>query len=421
MAVADSPSIAVSDNYDSYRESVERFNQNIHVTLSDIYSRMNLLTKAIEELDKRQVKMVDPEYVNKLEARINKVTGDLGSTISAFNSSVEKINGNYKDSFDKINKLNSAVEGLSNSMNKMSVSLGESITSFNKATDRINDKARADTESINRLNETIKKLSERLSTTVSNLSSTDNELAEKVTKLSDTLYSGLPQINDVIDEVNEIKKNESTMSTKLGDITNATNSLTVQTNGLQLKLDTLGREFENVQKGVSDTQKHVMDFINIARSTTTNLSAYNPDAVNMEIKKTEDRMDNMEKEIGRVLENYNALDKNLSGLSGKISDLYVVKNATKLFDNMQSTVKTIEDTGNKMNAQSSKIEVMFNEISSYMNRFIDLNNKLNEMNKRLIEMEGEVGKIKGAMSLFATKDDLIDVHNKVERLSLGSG
>ena len=80
---------------------------------------------------------------------------------------------------------------------------------------------------------------------------------------------------------------------------------------------------------------------------------------------------------------------------------------------MENTYKNVEDSEYRINAQTCKLEVMFNQINSNMNKFIDLSTKINDLNKRLSEMEGTVNKINGSLPLFATKDDIVGMQNKL--------
>jgi tetrahydromethanopterin S-methyltransferase subunit G len=52
-----------------------------------------------------------------------------------------------------------------------------------------------------------------------------------------------------------------------------------------------------------------------------------------------------------------------------------------------------------------------------MNRFVDISNRINELSKRLNETDSEIGKIKGNMPMFATKDDILDIHRKLDQIS----
>jgi tetrahydromethanopterin S-methyltransferase subunit G len=56
-------------------------------------------------------------------------------------------------------------------------------------------------------------------------------------------------------------------------------------------------------------------------------------------------------------------------------------------------------------------------MNSQMNRFVDISNRINELSKRLNETDSEIGKIKGNMPMFATKDDILDIHRKLDQIS----
>jgi chromosome segregation ATPase len=413
----DVPKIEVSQDSSTYFKNVENFNLALNSAFLDIQRKIDLITQSISELDKARQNNVDPAYVSKLESRIGKLSSDLNSVVSSFNTSVDKMSSNYKDSFDRISKINSTVDSISLAISKLSAELNKTVNDFNAVSRQVIEKSEKDSLTVNRLEDSFVKLSDMIKANISELNANDNEMAEKINKLSETVYSGLPPINTLVDDISKLKQLNSSVNGRFENLTNSVNGLTVETNGLNLKLETLGKEFQNIQEGIGDTQKHVMDFINLARSTATSLSSYNPESLNIEIKRLEDRTDKLEKELSGTLENYGALDKSISVLSNKITDLYVVKNATKLFDNMQATARRVDDDENRMNAQASKIEVMFNEITSYMNKFVDTNNRLNDVVRRLSDIEMDIGKIKSGLSLFATKDDIIELHGKLDSIS----
>jgi chromosome segregation ATPase len=414
------PTMNTSPDYDSYLKNVDSFNKYFNSTVSDIYKRLELVTQSINELDKIRQNSIDPSYVKRIDEKLNKLASDLNGVISGFNSAVDKINDNYKDSFDKIGRIGSTVEALSLSLSKLSSDLSKTINNFNSVSDSINAKSDADSTTIKNLNDSFAKLSDMVKANINQLNSTDNELAEKLTKLSETVYSGLPAINGLVDDVNELKKLHASINSKFENLTNSTNALAVETNGLNLKLETLGKEFQNIQQGVSDTQKHVMDFINIARSTAASIGSYNPESMNISLRKDEDRIENLEKEVPKIVDNYNNIQKSVTDLTGKISDLAVVKNAGKLFETVQAVAKSTEDSEAKMTAQASKMENMFNEVSAYMNRFVETNNKVNDLSRRISDFQNDFEKLRSNLSLFATKDDVIELHSKIDNVSRGS-
>ena len=251
---------------------------------------------------------------------------------------------------------------------------------------------------------------------IANLSDTDNELSGKLNKLSDTLYSGLPAINTINDDIISLKKYNADINNRFEKITNSVNSLNVQLNGLNLKLDSIGKEFDVVKEGIGDTQKHVTEFIEIARGASSILGNFNPETVSVSIKKIEDRIEGMNKEIEKTMEENNNMSKTVSNLSSRVAELSVVKNASKLFENVQTLSKTVEDSENRVNSQVSKIEVMVNQINSNMGKFIEINNRLNDFNRRLSAIESENAKISMALPMFASKDDVIDIHNKLDKI-----
>ncbi len=421
----DNKNIQTPENYQSYIESIDKFNSSIGTVVSDIYNKISLLNGELGKLDKRITSESNKEYFNE---RLNKISGDLNAmsvslnnTINGFNESIKKTNETYADTADKINKLNAATDSLRTNVNDISSNLTKTLENFNSVAKTVNMKTQGYAENVNRieqlemsLGDQFKVLNENYRNTVSALNASQNEISEKINKLSETVYAGLPGVNSLTDEINQIKKSQVEGDSKFEKVANVTNALTVEVNGLNLKIETVGNEFKNIQEGISGTQKHVTDFINMARGTLSAITTYNPEAVAMETKKNSDHLSVLDQEIEKMTDRTNTVSKTLSDLSGKISELSVVKNAGKLFDNVQSVSKNIEETENRVNAQTSKVEVMFNQINSSMNRIIDLNNKLNEVSKRLNELDVKYNKIEGSLALFATKDDLMTLNNKLQ-------
>ena len=253
---------------------------------------------------------------------------------------------------------------------------------------------------------------------MSSLSSANNELAEKLNKLAETVYSGLPAVNSINDEIIDLKKARADLDKKFERTANTTNSLVVETNGLSLKLESMAKEFQNIQKAVSDTQSHILEFINLARTSINTLSNYNPEEIKSAVKASQDRIDALSKELDRTTESQSSLSKQMSAVSSKISELGTVKNAAKLFDSVQDLYKAMEETQNKMNVQASKVEIMFNEITSSLNKFSALNKNISDLSKRENDFENEINKLKAALPSFATKDEIVEIQNKLN--SLGS-
>ena len=402
---------------DSINTAINNAITSFNVAIGKLNEAVNTALTHIGELEKLKDTAADATYVKRVDDKVDKLYATLNSAISGVNSTVEKLNENYRDVFERLNKTTTQMETLYASQNKLSDDMRKTIHDFNTVSERINQKYDTDAVAISKLNEDVSKLYENLKNGVNTLNATDNELAEKINKVSETVYSGLPTVNELLDDVTELKKLNATINSRFDALTTATNALTVESNGLQLKLDTLGSEFENIVRAVGDSQKHVMDFINLAKSSMSTINAYNPESININVKKNQDRIETIEKEVTKALENYNNIDKSLISMSNRISDLSVVKNASKLFENVQSVSKLVEDSENHVSAQASKVEVMFNQISQYMNKFVDINNKLNNLSNRLGGVESELTKARTAMSLFATKDDMIDLHNKIDKLS----
>lgn len=407
----------VSQDYATYMKKVEDFNSYLNATISDIYKKLTVITQSINELNQSRKNNVDPAYVAKLDAKINSIASDINNVISSFNDTLDRINGNYKDAFERIGKLNSNVDTISTTVGKLSTELTKTVNAFNDVSKRVSETSDANAITVAKMNDALGKFSEMVNANITDIKSGENELSSKVHKLTEDFYSGLPNVNKLSDDVSDLKRLHSNINSRFENITNITNALAVESNGLNLKLDTLSKEFQNIQQGVVDTQKHVMDFINIARSVTSNISSYNPETLNITIKKDEDRLDTIDKELTRVLENYDSLNKGMSTLSGKISDMSVVKNAAKLFESVQSVSKSMEETETRVNAQSSKMEIMFNEISTYMNKFIDINSKLSDAVKKISDTRNDMDKLRSNLSLFATKEDIIELHNKIDNLS----
>ncbi|MCL5101419.1 MAG: hypothetical protein M1348_02310 [Candidatus Parvarchaeota archaeon] len=415
----DSQANGVSKDYETYAKKVEDFNSYLNSTISDIYKKLGVIAQSVNELDKGRKDRVDPAYVEKIGDKVDRLATNINDTIMSFNSAIDRLNQNYKDSFGRINKLNGDVDTISQNLGKLSTELTKTVNNFNSVSQKVGADSNMTTSAVTKMNEAINKFSGMTSANINELKTNDNELASKINKITEDLYSGLPNINRLADDVNELKRLHSNINARFESITNATNALTVESNGLNLKLETIGKEFQNVQQGIVDTQKHVMDFISIARAATSSVSTYNPETLNIAIRKTEDRTETLDKELTKVLENYNGLEKGIAALSGKVSDLSVVKNANKLFETVQTTAKTIEDEESRINAQMSRVEVMFNEMKSYMNKVIDINTKLNETANKIDGIQTELDKIKGKLPLFATKEDIMEMHNRLDRISKG--
>jgi predicted nucleic acid-binding Zn-ribbon protein len=305
-------------------------------------------------------------------------------------------------------------------MEELSDNVNKAIENFNGVAKAINMKDKDYSDNTKRIEDSISALSSQyemamtnMKETAANLGAVDNEIQEKLDKLNETVYSSLPSINSFSDDINELKKYKIDSESKFDKVINTVNSLTVEINGLNLKMETVSSEFENIQKGINDTQNHINDFMNGARSTLSTVTSYNPAELVIELRKTQDNTEVISGEIEKIMDTNNNLSKSLTELSNRVNSLSVVKNAAKLFENVENVSKNVEESENRINSQTSTIEVMFNQINSNMNKFIDLSTKINDLNKRLSEMEGTVNKINGGLSLFATKDDIVEMQNRL--------
>ncbi|MCL5017671.1 MAG: hypothetical protein M1573_00295 [Candidatus Parvarchaeota archaeon] len=418
-----------SQIYNSYREEIDKFNSSMGKMISDLYSRINTLNEVVAQVQKSRdqdlIKAVseNQQRILLLNDGINKLSINLNTTISNFNSAVDKINQDHTSTEKKVNQLNNAVIGLTEEMKHLSDNLNGSVTNFNKIAESINLKSHNDSETIKRIEETArllsdnyKVLSDGIKDSVSSLTSMNNEMSEKLNKLSETVYAGLPGVNSLNDEIIDLKKAKVELERKFEKTTNATNSLAVETNGLNLKMENMAKEFQNIQKAISDTQNHVMDFINIARSSMESISNYNPEEIKSAVKMIQDKTDSISKEVERLNDNEGNFNKQFNNLASKIADLSTVKNATKVFENAEAAYKNVQDSENRINAQASKVEIMFNEILTSMNRFVNINKSISDLAKKTGELENDINKLKAGLQVFATKDEIVDLHNKLNEL-----
>ncbi|MCL5976382.1 MAG: hypothetical protein M1580_02180, partial [Candidatus Parvarchaeota archaeon] len=207
----------IEKNYEAYLTGIDKFNSSISTLISDLYRKIDALNQQDLALEDKVNKM---DNSKEIESRIAKINSDMSvlsnavnSAISAFNSSIEKMNDAYNDSAVKINKLNDSFNFMHSNVEELSDNINKSIENFNGVAKAINLKDKDYSDNLKRIEESLSTLGRQydvvmtnIKQTAGNLSAADNELQQKLDKLNETVYSSLPSINSFSDDINELKK-----------------------------------------------------------------------------------------------------------------------------------------------------------------------------------------------------------------------
>ncbi len=311
------PSIAVTKDWQSYAKSVEAFNTSLHNTLVNLYSRLNDLEEKINALSNKDISKISDEVAKEAAEKLatmpanqqllETVNAQVSSTLSKFasqvNDALAKLSGAINDSNQKLNAVQATLSNLQSSVSQLE------------------DKQKSTSVQLDQLSQRTISLSNDITKVRQESENEINELQAKFTKLYDDFYKGTTQVNDIVTRLSNLENKVQQIDATVQKLVTVVNSDTLDVSSFKTRLDTIASQINAISDVITKTQQDVLAFVNSANNAIGLLTKINPEAIEVRLGNSENRISGLENQITKAISVINNQGKEIIEIKQNVTDI----------------------------------------------------------------------------------------------------